>query len=82
MSRKLGACQYVFDASLSSDLETVNEDLKYAWDFDGDGLFWRASTTNKQVRTFDSHGQKKIFLKVIDSGGMADIAEINIEVAP
>jgi len=58
-----------FDASSSSDLETPKENLKFRWDFNGDGIFdGNFSSASRATHTYTSPGRVKVTLQVRDAG--------------
>ena len=67
-----------FSASGSSDPDGGT--LTYAWDLDGDGLF-DDSTLAAPTRTYTTGGTYNVRLRVTDSGGATDVADVQVQVS-
>ncbi len=55
------------DASGSNDID--GHIVSYAWDFDGDGVFDKTTSSPQVVHTFPSAGEVKVTLEVTDDAG-------------
>ncbi len=67
-----------FDGSASFDDRQAPNQLRYEWDFDGDGDF--DATGQVQRHQYDRPGSYPARLKVTDLGGLTDVVSIAIEV--
>src|SRR3989339_109140 len=74
---------FCFDGSNSADNQSEIWQLRFQWDFDGDGL-WDTdlSSEPKYVWRFSSYGFKTIILKVTDHAGCIGRDTCSILVAP
>ena len=70
---------FAFDGSASSDLEDDITALDFAWDWDGDGIF--DATGIRGMTTFGAEGLHTVTLRVMDTGGATDYAELRVVVA-
>jgi hypothetical protein len=71
----------LFDASSSTDILGMTEDLEYRWDWDGDGNFdtdWSSSPTMEH--TFDSGGEFVVTVSVKDPAGLQSEASTTVVV--
>ncbi len=63
--------EFSFDASATSDAEDESSALRVRWDFDNDGNFETAWTTEKTAtQKYDAIGTYSVKLEVKDSGGL------------
>ncbi len=67
-----------FDASASSDPE--GQALLYWWDWEGDGLFDASSISAQTSHSYSAGGSFTATLRVEDSSGAADNAQVQIEI--
>lgn len=73
---------YVFNASLSSDIEDSLDYLRFRWDWENDGSWDTEFSSNQQVHhKFAFPGIYTISLEVIDQGGLAHTYSQEIKVA-
>ncbi len=71
--------QFSFDASVSSDLETVGAELEVRWDWEGDGVWdtsW--STVKTASHQYLWAGQCDAILAVRDGGGFVNESRMHI----
>jgi len=74
---------FSFDASGSTDVEDAATSLEVRWDWDADGTWDTSWSRNKTTaHRFDAAGPHRVVLQVRDSGGLTDMAERWVEVAP
>lgn len=73
---------FVFDASLSSDIEDDISKLQVRWDFNNDGV-WDTAFSNNNITSFrySSAGTKTVKLQVKDTSGLTGMVTKQIEVA-
>ncbi len=57
-------------------------DLKYEWDFDGDGVVDLVSSDREVLHRYDEPGRFRVVVRAIDSYGMYDLATTWITVKP
>jgi PKD repeat protein len=70
--------EILLDASGSYDLD--NSIVWYMWDFDGDGVVDRTTETSEVAYTFDTPGEHRIVLIVVDKEGAQATAEKRVNV--
>ncbi|MFA4889400.1 MAG: PKD domain-containing protein [Candidatus Omnitrophota bacterium] len=72
---------FTFDASSSSDIENSSSQLQVRWDFEGDGIWDSAFSTNKTTSfKYSTGGAKTVKLEVKDSQGLTNVLTKQLEV--
>lgn len=56
-------------------------DLRYAFDFDGDGIADATNVSGMVVHTFDDDGQKNVVVRVTDSNGNVASETVRLDIA-
>jgi len=70
----------LLDASSSYDFD--DSIVKYEWDFDGDGVVDKVTTSPEVSYTFDTPGEHRVVLTVVDSKGGRASEEKTVDVIP
>ena len=74
---------FCFDGSGSTDNMSEIWQLKFQWDFNGDGIWDTESTSNpRYVWKFSRFGRSTIILQVIDNVGLANKTSYTIDISP
>ncbi len=72
---------FAFDASASSDAEDGADQLKFSWDFDGDGTYEITDSSAATASyTYSTIGTKSIILRVKDSADSTGIDSTTVVV--
>ena len=72
---------FTFDARSSSDVEDPSTLLVARWDWQSDGVWDTAYSTEKLVEhVFSDDGVHVVTVQVMDSGGLTDEASVSVEV--
>ena len=64
----------------SGSIDTMDEIIRYEWDWDGDGVYDTAVYTPQMTHRFDGEGPYKVILTIVD--GQGDKASCTKEVGP
>ncbi|MEZ5337961.1 MAG: PKD domain-containing protein [bacterium] len=68
---------------LGEDIEDPGDDLTYAWDFDGDGIFEADTDTSEpDPQSYSTPGTFNAKFRVMDSQGAWDVDTVAINVGP
>ena len=70
----------LFDGSASSDDRQTSRQLKYEWDFDGNGTY--DATGQQAYHTYLKIGRYVVRLRVTDANGLSSVTTIVIQVGP
>ena len=76
---QLETLSVLFDASASSDTED-EKDLRYSWDFLGNGIFSRPTEEDSTLYIYDEAGTYQVTLRVEDQLGAVDDTTMSVEV--
>jgi len=76
---QLETLSVLLDASASSDIED-EKDLRYSWDYLGNGIFSRPTEVDSTLYVYDEPGTYQVTLRVEDQLGAVDDTTMSVEV--